>query len=451
MLADRFIYRYTTHIFFIGLLIYAMVAVKMTERVMTVMVLTSLLTFMSYLGVMLYSARREEQFYTSKKLCSTVLLYTVLTSMVFMGISYYYTEDTFLFSKGDAMFYFSNAQRFADSTLEEGLRYITSNYEFDDWGGLFFSGFLINIWPEKEIVNVAYLFLGMIGSLYLFWTGRLFMPSRYAYQASLAFSISSFWIFFHSGFLKETTMVFIIIAAFYHIYSFLETKHVLQAVFAAFFVMGILFYRPAIAGFIIISVMTYYGILMRKRAIGFFLIFFAIGLFVVSFSYMMHMADKYTAGGDIDGVVSYRSNSSYSGSFNYFVSFFGAFLGPFPTLTSPDPEQPRHLQFLAPGVIYRLFLAIPFWLGVWLFLKEKALKVLPLVLFIIVEMLATGALCASLELRKVLPHIPLMYIISFYALYHYSKEKQQTFLWQKASYIIAFGILVLWNLIKVKA
>ena len=92
----------------------------------------------------------------------------------------------------------------------------------------------------------------------------------------------------------------------------------------------------------------------------------------------------------------------------------------------------------------------PFLGGIFLVFKNKVLELLPITVFILVEMLVTGMVAASLELRKVMPHIPLTYIVSFYGLSQWQESK----LLQRIPYAlicsVAIGIMFLWSVIKAK-
>ena len=65
-------------------------------------------------------------------------------------------------------------------------------------------------------------------------------------------------------------------------------------------------------------------------------------------------------------------------------------------------------------------------------------------------MLATGMVAASLELRKVMPHIPFTYIVSVYGLSKWQESKVLQRIPNALIICVAIGILVLWNVIKTK-
>ena len=443
------LYRYQTHLFLIGTLMYGLTASLLAERAITWMVGSTFLTFCSQVALLFYYVDKEELSFTSKRLYTTVFVYTLLHAALFMAISYTYTGDTYMFSKKDAMFYSDLSFKFIDLGIVDGFKYLSSHIDMDDWGAVLWDVLCLSIVPNKLFLNFMYILLGTFGSIYLFKTGRFFMSDKYAFLASLTYSTSSFWIFFHCSFLKETAMVFFIMAAMYHAYSFVIKQNYVGLGYAIFFGSLLIFFRPAILVFLVIAFMFYYAIHHRKNAMGFFLLIAALGFCVLVINKMSHTVDRYTSGGDIEGLIGYRSNANYSGAFNYFVSFFGAICGPFPTIPSHVPEMPILIQFYAPGLIVKLFLALPFWYGVAHFIRERQWQAIPIISFILLEMLATAVIYASMELRKVLAHIPFMYIASFYAIYLYDQSGRREIPLQKVSFLVIVLMLFVWNIIKV--
>ena len=160
---------------------------------------------------------------------------------------------------------------------------------------------------------------------------------------------------------------------------------------------------------------------------------------------MQGMVDTYT-GGDMDALIEYSAASNYSSGFSYFVSYFISFFGPFPTLFPKNEFHPGLLNFYAAGLVYRAFLAIPFWVGVYFIIKRSEIQLTPIVAFILIEMVSTAIIMASMELRKLLLHMPFMYIISAYGLYHWHIQKRLSMLPESAIYIFAVLILSIWTL-----
>jgi hypothetical protein len=276
------------------------------------------------------------------------------------------------------------------------------------------------------------------------------MSEAYAFLAALSYGTSSYIVFFNCTFLKESIFTFIVVAAFYYQYKLFNNQS-RWALFAVIFYIALVpFFRPAVAAFIVVSIFIYYGVTQRGKAISVFIYIASIVGFALSLKMMQSMIESNTSGGNLDAVVEYRNrnNGGYSSGFSYFVSFFGAFFGPFPTVFSKT-TGPSTVAFYGAGLVYKLFLVIPFWAGVVHAAKERVIAIIPLVAFILVEMVSTGYVCASLELRNVVIHMPFMYVLSYYGMYHLFQPGHLTKLSTFPCYLFVIGILLFWNIIRV--
>jgi hypothetical protein len=290
--------------------------------------------------------------------------------------------------------------------------------------------------------------LGAISSVLLFRIGRHYMPASYAFVGAMAYGTSSFLIMLQCTFLKEPQFVFFVICTMFNLCRGMHQESNYAYPLAIFFLFILFFYRPAVAVFIIMTFGIYIAVKQHGSALSFFFYFAAAAMLVVSLKFMTDMADRYSSSYEDKAALS-GNDKAYSGGFNLFVNIFGGFFGPFPTLFTKH-ETPSTLQFYGAGLAYRLFMIFPFLGGLFLIFKNKVLEMLPITIFILVEMLATGMVAASLELRKVMPHIPFTYIISFYGLSQWQKSN----ILQRIPYSligsVAIGILFLWNVIKAK-
>ncbi len=407
----------------------------------------SLLAFISQMSLLLYFAKENRTVYSEKTLFITVFTYSLLLGTIFMTISYIYDGDTFMFTKIDAMLYYKGSIRAYDIGFLSNMAIIIKKWTFDDWGAFFYDSLLMSIIPSKLFLNFSYMLLGSISSVLLYRIGRHYMPDAYAFVGALAYGTSSFLILFHCTFLKESLFVTLIICTIYNICKLTHNESIYAFFGFIFFLSILFFFRPAVVAFIIISYFVYFAIKKSGSAISFFIYLGVIVILIISLRYMMDMAEHYTATGD-DKMAHSINSKVYSGGFNKFVDLFGGFLGPFPTLFTKPNSLPSVIQFYAAGLTYKLFLVFPFWTGVYFIFKNKVLELFPIALFIVVEMLATGMVTASLELRKVLPHIPFTYIVAFYGLSRWQKNSLSRRIPEIFIYILAIGILVLWNVVK---
>ena len=442
------LYKHNNNIFIYGLLSLSLIACLTNQRSFDLMAVGAILAFVSQMALLLYFARDEGRDYSELTLFVTVLTYSILLGIVFMSLSMYYDGDTFMFSKSDAMLYYKGSMRAYDDGFIENVKRIMRIKSFDDWGSYTYDSFLMSIIPSKYFLNFSYMMAVAISSVLLFRIGCHYMPVSYAFVGAMAYGTSSFLIMLHCTFLKESLFVFFIICTMYNLCRGMHQESNYAFPLALFFLGILFFFRPAVALFIIMSFGLYIAVKQHGSALSLFLYLGAAVGLVVSIKYMMDIADRYTSSYDVKAAES-GNDKAYSGGFNLFVNIFGGFFGPFPTLFTKH-EEPTAIQFYGAGLTYRLFMIFPFLGGLFLIFKNKVLELLPITIFILVEMLATGMVAASLELRKVMPHIPFTYIVSFYGLSQWKESK----ILQHIPYFlicgVAIGILFLWNVIKAK-
>lgn len=443
------LYKLHTNIFIIGLLAYGFIAVAISNRAFSIMGLCFLVSFVTQMCLLLIFSQEKETHYSERTLFWTVLTYTVLLGTGFMLYSFYLDGDTFLFSKLDAMFYYKNSMKFAELGVVKGFQYICGTFKYDDWGALIMDGLVLSIIPSKLFMNAINMVLGAISSVFLFRIGKQYMPDSYAFLAALGFGTSSYMVFFHCSFLKESAFVFFALSTLYYQHKFMTTQSRSSLFAVVFFVVIQLFFRPAVAAMELVSIMAYYAITQRRNAISLFLYVAAAGIFVAALGDMQEILDSNTQGGDVEALVAETNNSSYSYGFNYFVSLFAAVFGPFPAAFPKNPDAPTWVEFYGAGLTHRQFLMFAFWSGVYMVYKDRIIKLVPIVLFVLFELLVTGLVCASLELRKVILHIPFMYTLSYYGLYRSHSSNSFKNIFTLAQYGFVIGVFFLWNVIRV--
>lgn len=444
------LYKFHTDVLIVGLLTIGFMAVIVADRAFCVMTIAPLTAFVTQMALLIYFSQDDRTDYSEKTLVVTILSYFILLGTFFMLISVYLDGDTFLLSKIDAMFYYRESMKAVNAGLSNGIGYLMRTYDSEDWGALIFDTIVLYILPYKLFLNAIYTILGVISSLYLFRIGKIFMPERYAFLAVIGFSCSAYIVYYNCSFLKESLFLFIIISIFYHIYQVIIYQSRSSILAILFFTTMVLFFRPAVIAFIAAGIFVYYGITQRGNAISFFFYIGALAGLAISLAAMQDIFNSYTNGGNLDNVSNEISNTAYSSNFNFFVSYFGAFFGPFPSLF-PKGETPSSSEFFSAGLIYKLFIAIPFWYGVYMAIKKRVIEMAPLLVFVLMELLITGAILASLELRKVIIHVPFMYLVSFYGMYHGFIPAQPSRFKMLPCYLLAIGAMLMWNVLKVKA
>ncbi len=446
------LYKFHSNILIVGLLVIGFLAVMMPGRAFCPMTLVTVFAFVTQLLLIISFTRKDEKNYTDISLFLSVLIYSTIIAVLFMFVSSFYDNDTFMFSKSDAFQYYHTGLRSSKIGLLDNIKSIVRDTDFDDWGGFISASIILYVLPSKFFLNAVYILSGALSAVMLYRIGKHFMPDEYAFCGAFAYSASSYMILFHCTCLKESLFIFFVIAAMYYFYQTIQENSIGPFIGVILCLFIIFFYRPSVTAFLAVSFVAYYAVEMRKSAVSIFLfIIIAVGI-VVSFSFMQQQVETYTVG-DIGEKIDNSAHGNYTGSFNSFVNWVAAPLGPFPSFFPKAGKPPSTINFYGAGLLYRLFLDIPFWVGIIYTIRRFNIQLIPLVLFVIIEMLATAYVLASIELRKVLPHIPFMSIIMFYGLYELSQIEDRPFvkmLVGSINYILVIGLVFLWNVIKTK-
>ena len=349
-----------------------------------------------------------------------IFIYTLLAIFIQNFISYFYTDNYFMFSDSDAMLYHREASKMVNMpSLSSAIDYYLKGMGTDDLGMVLVLYPLYHIIKSNLILNFLYIFVNLITAFSIFRIAKIFISEKYAFLSSVAYSLSSFVLLFNSTGLKESFMVMLTILAFDFYYRFIESKNIIYLLIMLLFLEAIMFFRPAISVIIIasIGVSAFFskqtGVTIKAIALIIFLIIVA-----VAGNSIAAEIDDYTAGG-IDGLIYARTiQGSIIGGlpFTYAVNVLSQSIGPIPTIISSKKVL---TMFYTSGLIYRVLLSFPFWLGIIYIYKEKIYKLYPLTIFVIMEMLALIFLIDGLELRKAMPHMPVVYILAFWFLDRY--------------------------------
>ncbi len=410
----------------------------------------AIVSVISYFIILYINSNLEKNYYNSFYLAVEVFLYATVFVFLENSISYYYHGNFFVFSESDALFYHKTAIKLIHMPFSQAVDYYLDFMGFDDLGIILVLYPLYLISQSNLILNVFYIFVGVITALSLFSLGRNFLSRKYAFLASLAYSLASFTLFFHATGLKESFMIMLIVLSYDYIYKFLYGKNILYLLFAVAFLSAIIFFRPALSAMILLS-LGLGAMLSSKGGIITKILSFIIFLALIAFSnQIMQIVDTYTAGG-VDALIYARETQGMikgSLAFTYFVNVISQTLGPLPTLLSPSKVL---TMFYAPGLIYRTILAVPFWLGVYYIYKQRLVLIYPITIFIFAEMASLVFLIDGLELRKAMPHIPLVFLIAFWFLDKYdhgqiivkSKKRFEELL--NLIFIILLAMIIYWN------
>ncbi|WP_321332884.1 hypothetical protein [uncultured Bacteroides sp.] len=373
----------------------------------------SFCTFIIYGIVIDNSSQQVNIFFTKRNLAIIVFSVSVLEVALFQLLSFYIDGDTFVFSKADAIQYYTIGYKMSGMSMIDGFHYMADilGYGFDDWGAFIWISCIFRIIPSQQFLSFSYCIIGTLSSLMLFDIGRNFMPRRYAFIAALSFSLASFMTSFYAQSLKEPIMICIIIASFDCFVTYTRNKKETYLVSALLFVSLVLFFRVPTALLLLFSFGLTWTLLRVKGLTAIVLtILFTVAICATPFFSSSY--DRYLKGGDTEAIIKRKNKMAKEGGFvNQMADPIAAIAGPFPSIKI---KTIKATPLYASGLLYRLLLSVPFLLGSFFIIKEKYFKMYPLVFFFIMSALGVAISAKGLEVRLTTPHLAVAYIVAFW-------------------------------------
>lgn len=403
------------------IVLYTLLSIKITGEYPLVITFT-IFTAIIYYVIISINASLESRFYTNRYLRIEVFLYVLFFIIIQNSISYIYNDNFFMFSFSDAYLYHRLTLEIVDMSYIEGIKHYLSFMDTDDVGIVLLLYPLYQISASNLMLNFIYLFIAVISAISIFRLAQNFMSVKYAFNSSIAYSFSSFVLFFHSTGLKESLMVMFVLLGIEMYYKFLNTNNTLHLILSLIYLGMLSFFRPAIAMMFVLGVML--GTIFAKeghKAIRVASILIVIVVIAFFKGKIVEEINVYTTGG-VDTLIEARESQGMvigGVGFTYAVNILSQTIGSIPTLIS---DSKISTMFYASGLIYKMLISIPFWIGVFYIFKEGFYKLYPIVLYIIFEMSALIFLMDGLELRKAISHIPFIFIVAFWFLDRYDRD-----------------------------
>jgi hypothetical protein len=432
--------------FIFSIFFYTYFSLKVSNEYMGIYLLNA--AAMLSLSIVLFKFSSENNKHSPLSLYSIVFIYSALWVVTYNGVSYYYDRNFFVFDTSDPLAYDYYSRKMAATSFWDGISYYLTFFGYDDLGAVLIISSLYRLVDSNLIYNGFNLIINLAIARGMYDISLNFMPKKFAFLGALAFTASSFSVWFASSGRKETIMILIIILFFKHSIQFFSHKKIRHLLYMFICVAFLFLFRIPLALLCFISALIGFIMLKNKS-------FIAIGIFIISlplvvgiFPFAETSMERYAYRGDIEKLIQYKQSMIKGGvAFTYAINFLSQLIGPLPTIS---PSVDIKLSCYAPGLIYRVLIATPFFFGIYYILKLRIIGLYPILFFIFLEMISLIFIFEGLELRKSLPHIWGVYIVAFWFLY--KCNELQSFNGSvgikrlyTCSMIIIFVFIFLWN------
>ena len=371
--------------------------------------------FISYLSVVNHFSKpgKSEIYYSSIRLLKTVFIYSSIIVLIYNFISYTYTNNFYVFSEADAVFYHHEALNMASKKFCEGIKYYLSFNSLEDLGAVLLSSILYRIVASKFILNAFYVIAGLLTADCIYRISLNFMSRKYAFSCGVAYSLSSFLLHYHSSGHKESILCMLIVLFFDRYYFFIKEKRIVHLCLAVLFLAMLILFRPVLIIFCLTAVLMSFILKKKKGTTGFVIIILFFSASIVFYPVFQPTYDRFLKGGDLDGMLSTKRDMiKVNVQFTYATNLLALLIGPLPTIT-PE-ESSEKLSFYSAGLIYKILLSFFFWIGIYHIFKQKHEMFYPLLFFAFFEMTALLLIIEGLELRNSMPHLFIIYIVAFW-------------------------------------
>jgi len=443
MILKRIITAYWT----IGILLYiSFTPVLMENSDFLLMHSMSLGTFLVFAIAATVSYKKRKGFFTGQNLFFTVSACLLIESIFFQMASWFIDKDFFVFSKSDAMLYYSESLKMSKMGMIDSFRYLYQFFSFDDWGAILWVTAVFRIIPSILFLDFLCCIMGAFSALMIFNIGRSLMPKRYAYMAALTFSIASFAAKHCVGVNKENVTSFLVLAAFYFFYLYLRKRNKKRLILSFLFTLSILFFRLPVSLLLLFSLgLTLILIYFKGPAV--MILGILLSLVICSSSFFAMTYNRYLRGGDTDAIIEQKiENAGEGGIVNQAADPLAALAGPFPSIMI---KNVKGTPFYASGLLYRVLLAAPFFVGVYYAFRYKCKRLYPLIFFFLANAIGIAISVKGLEYRLSHPHMPMMYLVAFWMLakYDYHRMRRQLPTIAIHGWIVLVALVCLvWNL-----
>lgn len=434
---------------YIGIILYVVFSFNnIMEKNFLFFHLVSFLTFIAFGIIIVETNKCKLSFFTKQNLFVIVFGCSLFEVILFHLLSYYIDGDTFVFSKIDALMYFTESQKMCKMSFEDSLNYLSKTllFGFDDWGAFLWITTIFRIIPSQFFLSFLHCIVGGISAIMLFDIGKLLMIRRYAFFAALTFSIASFTSLMHSVCMKETVFICLVIASFHAFYSFLRYKKKRYLLLSLVWISATMLFRIPVALILAFSFgLTW--VLIYSKGLVVLILGVVLSLVIYSSSLFSMTYERYLRGGNVELIIERKNELAKGGGIaNQMADPLAALIGPFPSVAMKDI---KNTPLNASGLIYRLLLAAPFFAGGYYAFRYKYKKVYPLIIFFLANVIGVAISVKGMEARLSLPHLSMMYLVAFWWLANYDCRRIRLRLSQavvNCYFFIILIISVIWNL-----
>ena len=360
-----------------------------------------------------------------------VFAYQLFCAVVITLINIGVYQEPLGFNPKDALFYRECGESFGKLDYKVFFANLVLSYgSLDDWGFPSLMWALYRVFGDTLAPWVLLLLNATaiaVGCKYLFSLSRHFIDSRFSKLVIILWGFMPFSVCTSVGGLKENIFAMLVILFFYHLYNYFSEKKLRSLLFIALFIVLLFLFRLSIGFAAIISVVVFF--LLRLRTVRrYFIPLLVLSLLVGGLAFPMVVGRIASIRGNtLESVTSSASTKAESvgGTTGVAVNALSALVGPFPTFISLDEEKLQYITRYSFSPFLKLLISFFFYAALWLAFKKRDLLILPLFLFVLMNIAMLTLAFFALNMRFHWPHMPLFFLLSAYGYLQFQQRPKR--------------------------
>lgn len=379
----------------------------------------------------------------------SIFCFQVIASLIFYWINISIYNDPLGHNPVDAEFYRDLGLRFQNKSLYELYGYLLfDGNSIDDFGypTIVYLFYKIFIDYGHELLMLFNALIISIGSCLIYKLALNFIPGIYSRLAALLWGTASFATCTTVENLKENFFSFIIIVSFFCLYKYYDNRKQI---------------------YLIISIISGICVFFFRIASGMMLLMSIISIFFISNQYIYRKLKTVIVIGGIMGILMFpivttfvleQRGYDYEGSRSVtaerieedggliavFTNFTSAFIGPIPNFVHKNIDLVKSITRYSFTAFIKMMLSFYFLYALVNFIRKRYVKMIPILIFAILNIVLLIFTFYSMHVRYHWPHIPLFLIISLWGMYNI--ESRKIIKYNRLYTIMICTLIILFNL-----
>ncbi len=385
--------------------------------------------------------------------CTAVFVFQLFTVVALRMFNYDYFHNPLGFNPMDAEWYDWMATQFVHRSLREFNMFLDSvDILLDDRGFNYIVLLTYKLAGSPARGVNLLLFFNVIAvtvsSYFMYRLAREFVDEKNANFACFVWGTQLYSVYTAAVGLKENFMVCFVVIALYFITKLWREYSLRNVILALLFASSALLFRTALFYILIMGFLTVTAV--KFPFIRRYIIFFMVLGLVFTLYYLRQAAQEVSEirGHAIDQET-YETlvagKMERSGSFSAMVNYISALIGPFPNIVAAG-DKANYITLFSFSSFCKTFYAFFFVYSLYLVIKNKVVKFVPLMVFWGLDILMLILTFYTLHDRYHWPHVPIVVLMSVWGGEQWMTKKPKNAKLIYNAYMVAlFLILVMFN------